>query len=53
MVETHRDKYTALCEAMGRLIEKQSHDHRSEEIGPEKDSWIWAIEALVGKPGVS
>lgn len=53
IVEMHRDNYTALCEAMGQLIEKQSYDRRPEEIGSEKDSWIRAIEALVGKSGVS
>jgi hypothetical protein len=53
IIEMHRGKYTALCEAMGQLIEKQSYDHRAEEIGLEKDSWIRAIEVLVGKSGVS
>jgi hypothetical protein len=38
---------------MGLLIQGQSHDHRLEEIGPEKNSWIRAIEVLVGRSGIS
>ncbi|MGA2440385.1 MAG: DUF6062 family protein [Tepidisphaeraceae bacterium] len=53
MIEVHRGKYQALCREMSQLIEKQSHDHRPEQIGPEKNSWIRAIEALVGRSGIS
>jgi len=53
IIEMHRGKYKALCDEMGLLIEKQSHDHCPEEIGPEKNSWIRAIEVLVGRSGIS
>ena len=53
MIEMHRGKYEAFCREMGQLIEKQSHDHRPQEIGPEKNSWMRAIEALVGRSGIS
>ena len=49
----HRSKYMALCDEMEQLKEKQSYNHRPEEIGPEKDSWIRAIEVLVGRSGIS
>jgi len=53
MIDMHRGKYKALCDEMGLLIQGQSHDHRLEEIGPEKNSWIRAIEVLVGRSGIS
>ncbi|MGD0462215.1 MAG: DUF6062 family protein [Tepidisphaeraceae bacterium] len=53
ITEMHRSKYMALCDEMEQLKEKQSYNHRPEEIGPEKDSWIRAIEVLVGRSGIS
>jgi len=52
IIDLHRRKYLGLCEEMARLIEKQSYDHRSEETGSEKTSWLRAIEALVGMADV-
>lgn len=50
--ETHQRKYTTLCEQMRLLLIKQSYDHRNEKPGPEKDSWLRAVEVLVGRAGI-
>lgn len=52
LIEDHREKYQKLCDEMRLLIARQSYDRRDEGIGAEKDSWLRAIEALVGKSGV-
>lgn len=52
LLETHRAKYQALCDQMRQFVLEHSGDHRSNGFGAEKDSWLAAIESLVGRFGI-
>jgi hypothetical protein len=52
LLRIHQKKYRVLCEQMSESVARQSYDRCHEPSGPEKDSWLRAIQALTGQPEV-
>jgi hypothetical protein len=52
VLKLHVEKYRLLCRQMDQVVANSSYDHRQAESGSQRDSWIRAIEAIVGRSGL-
>lgn len=48
LIAVHRQAWTALMAELGEFIRKNDHRFRHEPMGSERDSWLRALDVIVG-----
>jgi hypothetical protein len=50
LIEAQKEVWQRLSAELNEFIRKKDHRFQHESYGPEGDSWLRAIEAVVGAP---